>query len=103
MNTEFCEKEQSSCSIDTSVSTSIEIVNIEFCEREQSFCSIDFFVSASIASVVSEHSDFYERKQFCSSADTVDIVEIICFAVVVVNTDALTLTADMIKKKKKSS
>ena len=75
-------------------------MNIEFCEREQSFCSVDYFVvSASIECIVSKHSDFYEKEQFCFSVDvdTDDIVD-----VVVTRIDALTLTADMIKKKKKS-
>ena len=99
MNKNFYERKQSSsfCFIDSSVSTSIEIVDIEFCERKQSFCFIDSFVSTSIECVVSENIDFYERKQFCFSVD--DIVDAI--ATVVVYIDALILIADMIKKKKK--
>ena len=87
-------------SIDTDV-TSIETMNKDFYEGEQSSssCSIDPFVSASIECVVSENTDFYGGEQFCSPVD--DIVDAI--ATVVVDTDALTLTADMIEKKKPSA
>ncbi|KAG7007188.1 hypothetical protein G7Y79_00011g030860 [Physcia stellaris] len=101
-DTEFCEGEQLSCSTMYPCTT---ISDTDFYEEEQSSCSIDCFVLASVdvISIVSEHSDFYGGEQFCSPADTVDIVEIICSAVVVVDTDALTLTAGMVKKKKESS
>ena len=103
VNTEFCEGEQLSCStMYPSVSHSIEYTTgsgTNFYEEEQSCCSDKSVVSASIECIVSEHSDFYGGEQFCSSVD-VDTDDIVCSAVVVVDTDALTLTAGMVKKKK---
>ena len=76
----------------------IEIADIEFCEKKQSFCFIDCSVSLFIDCVVSEHSDFYEKKQFCFFVDVDDTVDI-----VVTRTDALILIVGMIKKKKDSA
>ena len=85
----------------------VNTADIDFCEGEQSSCSLGnaistindrySVVSASVECVVSEHSDFYGGEQFCSPVDTVDIVEIV--DVVVTRADALTLTAGMVKKK----
>ena len=79
VDTEFCEGEQSSCSLVDVISTTI----------------VDPVVSASVGCVVSEDTNFYGGEQFCSPVD--DIV--IAIASVVVDTDALTLTVDMVKKK----
>ena len=104
-NIEFYERKQLFCfTMYSSVLVSIEYItesNTNFYEKKQFCCFDKFFVSTFIDCVVSEHSDFYEKKQFCFSVD-VDTVDIVCFAVVVVNIDALILIADMIKKKKYS-
>ena len=100
-NIEFCEREQSFCFIDNFVSILNEISNIDFYEKKQFFCFVDFSVSISVDVIsMSEHNDFYEKKQFCFFVDTVDIVDITIIIDVIVNIDAFTLTADMIKKKK---
>lgn len=76
MNTEFYEGEQSFCSLVDTVSTTVD-------------CSP---VSASVVCVVGENIDFYGEEQFCSPLDTDAICTVV---VVVVDTDALTLTADL--------
>ena len=99
--TNFIDSHISSISICTSITfdvisvstvISIECVtiiasNTNFCEKEQLFC---FTMNSS-----ESNTNFYERKQsFCFLVDT------ICTFVAVANIDALTLTVDMIKKKK---
>ena len=65
VDTNFYEGEQSfsSCSV------------INCCEGEQSSCSMDSSVSASVECVVSEHTDFYGGEQCCSPVVTDDIVD----------------------------
>ena len=109
MNIEFCEREQSFCFlvdviniiIEDFVFAFIEILNIDLFQKKQSlsFCFVDIIVSISVERVLSEHNDFYERKQFCFSVDDIVNIDDIV-AVVVMNIDAFTLIVDMIKKKK---
>ena len=104
MDKNFYEGEQVLCSwIEPAVSASIEYItettDKNFYEEEQSSCSVDSFVSASIECVVSENTNFYGGEQsFCSPVDDI-VIDIAIATAVVVDTDALTLTASMIKKK----
>ena len=105
VDTDCYEGEQLSCSMMyPSVPTSIEYITesgTNFYEEEQSCCFDKSFVSVSVDCVVSEHSDFYGGEQYCSPVDdTVDIDDIV--DVIVIRTDAHTLTAGMVKKKKES-
>ena len=99
--TNFCEGEQMLCSwIKPAVSASIEYTTesaTNFCEGEQSSCFVDSSISAYVDVIsVSEDTNFYGGEQsLCSPVDAI--------ATVVVDTDALTLTAGMIEKKKPSA
>ena len=79
----------------TSDVTSTGIVDTNFCEGEQSSCSVDSPVSASVDVIsTSEDTDFYGGEQSSCSTNAV------CTFVVVVNTHAaLTLTVGMVMKK----